>query len=264
MTVETAHRQARLQVPPARRDRRHPAGQPRLPRPRLRLRRPRGYSRISLMRRQPRVGGIAVEEYGLRTFANGAQPGTSSSTRTAHQGSQEEHRDELGRGAPGPDERPADGRPRRGHGDRARWASRRRTRSSSSRAVLDEEIARGLRLSPHKLSDLTNGRPSRTSRSRTSTTSSARSARRRSDRAADQQGHHRRPDVLRRAPVRRPDAGQDARAALSPNEARDMDNMNPIPDGSGDVYLAPLNMSPLDQLGAAASARALSAPPPTP
>jgi HK97 family phage portal protein len=39
---------------------------------------------------------------------------------------------------------------------------------------------------------------------------------------------------------------------LSSNDIRELENMNPIEQEGGDLYLAPLNMTPLDQLGGAA------------
>lgn len=36
---------------------------------------------------------------------------------------------------------------------------------------------------------------------------------------------------------------------MSPDEVRARENMNPLPDGQGNVYLRPLNMAPLDELG---------------
>lgn len=51
---------------------------------------------------------------------------------------------------------------------------------------------------------------------------------------------------------------------INADEWREIENLNPIPDGQGQIYIAPLNMTPLDKLGENKLGRPSSAPPEEP
>jgi hypothetical protein len=50
---------------------------------------------------------------------------------------------------------------------------------------------------------------------------------------------------------------------MNGDEIRDRENLNPMPDGQGQVYLAPLNSSPIDLLAEAVLGNAASTGAPT-
>lgn len=229
----------------------------------------RGYSRVTLMRRTLEAA-IAVEEYGLRTFANDARPGVTithpqqlslqakeniaKSWDTLHQGLSNAQRtaildegmDIKELGFPPEDAQFLESR---------RWTI--------------EDVARGLRLAPHKLSDMSRATFSNIEESNIDhVVGTLRPPIVRIDQQANKDiigpGRYfaeRLIDGLLRGKYLERVMGQQVQiqsGTLSPDEAREMENRNPIPDGSGETYLAPLNMTPLDMLGAAAAARQLT------
>jgi len=230
-----------------------------------------GYSRLALMRRALE-SAMAVEEYGLRTFTSGAQPGVTI-----------KHKMQLTKEAK--------------QNIATSWDEAHRGLSNAQRtAVLDEgmeldqigfppedaqflesrrfsveEIARGLRLSPHKLSDFSRATFSNIEEANidyvvgTLGPTLVRIEQQiNKDIIADPRyfAEHLLDALLRGKTLERAQAQQVRiqSGTLSPDEAREMENQNPIADGQGDVYLAPLNMSPLDQLAAAVAARSVAEP----
>jgi HK97 family phage portal protein len=235
-----------------------------------------GYSRISLMRRQLE-SAIAVEEYGLQTFANGAQPGVvikhpSKLSDTAklniNESWQEQHRGltnaqrsailDEGMSIEQVGFNPED------------------AQFLESRRFSVEEVARGLRLSPHKLSDFSRATFSNIEESNIDHVVSTLGP---PIVRIDQQvkkdlfdgdreffAEHLVDGQLRGKFLERMQGHQIAIGIgmESPDEARETENRNPIPDGAGATFLAPLNLSPLDLLAAAVLARTNgSSPAPT-
>ena len=230
-----------------------------------------GYNRINLMRRQIE-SALALEEFGLRTFTSGAQPGVtikhpqklsdlakkniSEGWDAGHKGLTNAQRTaildegmslELS-GFPPEDAQYLD----------------------SQRLSL-EKMARGLRLSPHKLSDMFRATFNNIEESNIDHWSgSLRTPIVRieqqinKDLVGDRKfyAEHSMDAVMRGKYLERMQGNQIAilSGQRSPDEVREKDNMNPIPNDAGSTFVLPLNMSPMDLLAAAVMAR--QQPPP--
>lgn len=229
-----------------------------------------GYSRITMARRALE-SAIAIEEYGLYTFANGASPGTVI-----------RHPQQLSKTAKA--------------NLKSSWEEQHAGLSNAQRtAVLDEgmeletigftpedaqfidakhhtteEVARWLRLSPHKLSDLSRATFSNIEESNIDHVVST--LRPIAKRFEQQVGKDIVPDprffsehlfegLLVGKTLERYQAYHVARMDgwLNGDEIRDRENLNPMPDGQGQTYLAPQNMAPLDLLADAVMARMAAA-----
>jgi HK97 family phage portal protein len=225
-----------------------------------------GYSRLTLMRRAIEAA-MAVEEYGLRTFAQGARPGVTILSK--NQLSKDAKRNIVDS-----------------------WDENHKGLSNAQRtAILDEgmeldqigfppedaqflesrrfsveEMARGLRLSPHKLSDYSRATFSNIEESNIDhVVGTLRPVAVRIEQQLNKDiigdpvyfAEHLFDALLRGKTLERAQANQIRiqSGTLSPDEAREMENQNPIADGSGDTYLAPLNMTPLDMLANAVASR---------
>jgi HK97 family phage portal protein len=222
-----------------------------------------GYSRVRLMRRALESYTVA-EEYGLRTFANDARPGIII-----------KHKEQLARTAK--------------KNIAESWDEQHKGLTNAQRtAVLDEgmeieqlgfppeeaqflesrrfsieEIARGLRLAPHKLSDFSRATFSNIEESNidhvvgTLGPPSVRIEQQiNKDIIGDPRffAEHLQDSLLRGKTLDRFNAYRLASGGvswMSGDEIRERENLNPMPDGQGGVYLAPLNSSPIDLLAEA-------------
>lgn len=220
----------------------------------------RGYSRVRLMRRALEAAKV-VEEYGLRTFANGAQPGVVI-----------KHPQQLAKAAK--------------DNIKASWDAAHEGLSNAQRtAVLDEgmtldqvgfppedaqflasrefavvEISRGLRLAPHKLSDYSRATFSNIEESNIDYVVGTLGPPCRrieqqigKDILADPRyfSEHLFDSLLRGKTLDRFNAYRLASggvAWLNGDEIREYENLNPMPNEQGQVYLAPLNTTPIEQL----------------
>lgn len=219
-----------------------------------------GYSRVTLMRRALE-SAIVSEEYGLRTLANNSQPGITIY-----------HKEQLSKQAK--------------LNIAESWDERHAGLSNAQRtAVLDEgmtieqtgyspedsqfyegrvlsviEVARGLRLAPHKLSDLTNahftnieesnidhvvgtlGPPAKRIEQQIG-----------KDILADPQffSEHLFESLMRGKTLDRYNAyriASNGASWMNADDIRESENRNPLPQDKGQVYLAPLNMTPVELL----------------
>jgi HK97 family phage portal protein len=225
-----------------------------------------GYSRIHLMRRQLE-GSLALEEYGLRTFRNGARPGVvikhpqqlSQTARSNIADSWDEAYSGLTNA-----QRTAvldEGMSIDQFGFNPEDAQ-----FIDSQRLSLEKIARGLRLAPYKLSDMSRATFSNIEESNIDHWVGAlRATMVRIEQQVNKDViaeddvfcEHLMDAVLRGKYLERMQGNQIAiqSGQLSPDEAREMDNRNPIPGGEGARFQSPLNMSPLDMLAAAVMAR---------
>lgn len=225
-----------------------------------------GYSRVKLMRRQIE-GALAVEEYGLRTFSTGARPGVvirhplqlSNGAKTNIVNSWDERHAGLSNA-----ERTAilD----EGMDIETLGFSMQDAQFLESRHFSVEEIARGLRLSPHKLSDLSRATFNNIEELNiehavgTLGPPIARIDQQiNKDIIADPDffAEHLLDALMRGKTLDRYTAYRMASggvAWMNGDDIRDKENMNPMPDGQGQVYLAPLNTSPIDLLAEAVTA----------
>jgi HK97 family phage portal protein len=232
-----------------------------------------GYSRVRLMRRSLEAAKV-VEEYGLRTFANDARPGVTI-----------KHPQKIGEKAR--------------NAIAESWDEKHRGLSNSERtAVLDEgmtldatgfppkdaqflesrtfsvvEVARGLRIPPHKLSDLSRATFSNIEESNIDYVVSTLGPP--CSRIEQQVGkdiigpsaffaEHLLDSQLRGKTLDRYMAYHMASGGVSwlnGDTIRARENMEPMPNDQGQVYLAPLNMTPIDLLGAAAAVATVGGPP---
>ncbi len=219
-----------------------------------------GYSRVTLMRRALESAMVA-EQYGLRMLANDSRPGVTIL-----------HKEQLTKAA------------KKNIADS--WDERHAGLTNAQRtAVLDEgmtiehtgfspedaqfyegrilsviEIARGLRLPPHKLSDLTNAHFTNIEESNIDYvvgTLDPPATRIEQQIGKDILGdpkfftEHLFEKLLRGKTLDRFNAyriASNGAAWLNGDDIAEMENRNPLPDGQGQVYLAPLNMSPVDLL----------------
>jgi HK97 family phage portal protein len=219
----------------------------------------RGYSRVKLMRRALE-SAMTIEEYGLRTFANDARPGVTikspnqlskdtkiniaTSWDEGHRGLSNAQRTAVldegmtleQMGFPPEDAQYLD-----------------------SRRFSVEEIARGLRLPPHKLSDMSRAHFTNIEESNIDYvvgTLSPPATRIEQQINKDILGDPRyfaehlfdglmRGKTLERFNAYRVASG--GTAWLNADTIRERENLNPLPDGQGQIYLAPLNTVPIDQ-----------------
>jgi HK97 family phage portal protein len=222
-----------------------------------------GYSRVTLMRRALEAATIA-SEYGLRTLANDARPGV---TILHPQQLEKAARENIANS----------------------WDERHKGLTNAQRtAVLDEgmtieatgfspedaqfleskqwslvEVAQGLRLAPHKLSDFTRATFSNIEESNIDHvvgTLGPPATRIEQQINKDILGdpryfaEHLVDALLRGKTLDRFNAYRLASGGVSwmnGDEIRERENLNPMPDGQGEVYLAPLNSSPIDLLAEA-------------
>jgi len=222
-----------------------------------------GYSRVTLMRRALEAAMVSAE-YGLRTLNNDARPGVTI-----------RHPQQL---SPAAKINIADS-----------WDERHSGLSNAQRtAVLDEgmtiehtgfspedaqfleskqwstvEVAQGLRLAPHKLSDFTRATFSNIEEANIDHvvgTLGPPSVRIEQQMDKDIIGdrryfcEHLQDSLLRGKTLDRYNAYRLASGGvpwMNGDEIRERENMNPMPDGQGEVYLAPLNTSPIDLLAEA-------------
>lgn len=222
-----------------------------------------GYSRVTLMRRALE-SSIVATEYGLRTLANDARPGVTI-----------QHPQKLEKAA------------RKNIAES--WDQAHRGLTNAQRtAVLDEgmtiehtgfspedaqfleskqwslvEVAQGLRLAPHKLSDYTRATFSNIEEANIDHvvgTLGPPCVRIEQQIGKDILGpgsffsEHLQDALLRGKTLDRYSAYRLASGGVSwmnGDEIRDRENLNPMPDGQGEVYLAPLNSSPIDLLAEA-------------
>jgi HK97 family phage portal protein len=225
-----------------------------------------GFSRIHLMRRQLERS-LATEEYGLRTYASGARPGVVI-----------KHPGQLSKTA-------------RSHIADSWDAAYSGLTNAQRTAVLDEgmdisdfgfspedaqfiesarfsleQVARGLRLAPYKLSDMSRATFNNIEESNIDhwvgalRATMVRIEQQLNKDVIAENGlfcEHLMDAVLRGKYLERMQGNQIAiqSGQLSPDEAREMDNRNPVPGGAGASFQSPLNMSPLDMLAAAVMAR---------
>jgi HK97 family phage portal protein len=226
-----------------------------------------GYSRISMARRAIE-SAIVLEEYGLRTFANNAEPGVTL-----------KHPGKLSKPAK-VELAEAWDKAHRGLSNAQRTAVLEEGMSIEkmgfppedaqfldSRRFSVEEIARWLRLSPHKLSD--HSRSTFNNIEEMSIDHVVGTLRPiavrfeqqiNKDILAGDPGYyaeHLLDALLRGKTLERAQANQIRRlnGVLNADEWREQDNINPLPDGQGQTYIVPSNMSPLDMLADAIAAR---------
>ena len=222
-----------------------------------------GYSRVTLMRRALESAMVA-EQYGLRMLAHDARPGVT--LMTANQLSPAAKKNIV-----------------------ESWDEAHSGLSNAQRtAILDEgmtiehtgfspedaqfyegrvlsviEVARGLRLPPHKLSDLTNAHFTNIEESNIDYVVGTLGS------PAKRIEQQIRKDILGKGPffsehlfeslmrgktLDRYNAyriASNGASWLNGDDIAEMENRNPLPDGQGQVYLAPLNMSPVDLLAEA-------------
>lgn len=222
-----------------------------------------GYSRVTLMRRALE-SAIVAAEYGLRTLANDARPGVTI-----------KHPNQLSEPA------------KKNIADS--WDERHAGLTNAQRtAVLDEgmtieqlgfspedaqylgsrqlatiEISQGLRLPPHKLSDLTNAHFTNIEESNIDYvvgTLGPPATRIEQQIQKDILGdpryftEHLFEKLLRGKTLDRFNAyriASNGAAWLNADDISEMENRNPLPDGKGSVYLAPQNMAPVELLAEA-------------
>jgi HK97 family phage portal protein len=233
-----------------------------------------GYSRVTLMRRALESAMVA-SEYGLRTLANDARPGVTIL-----------HKEQL---TPTAKKNIADS-----------WDEQHKGLSNAQRtAVLDEgmtledtgfspqdaqfleskqwstvEVAQGLRLAPHKLSDFTRATFSNIEESNIDhVVGTLGPPVTRIDQQINKDiigdprffAEHLMDALLRGKTLDRFNAYRLASGGASwmnADEIRAAENLNPLPDGAGEVYLAPLNMTPVELLAEAVTASNGSTPAP--
>lgn len=223
-----------------------------------------GYSRVTLMRRALEAATVA-SEYGLRTLGNDARPGVTIM-----------HPQQLDKAA------------RQNIADS--WDERHKGLTNAQRtAVLDEgmtiehtgfspedaqfleskqwsvvEVAQGLRLAPHKLSDFTRATFSNIEESNIDHvvgTLGPPCVRIEQQIAKDILGgdpkyfsEHLQDALLRGKTIDRYTAyriATNGAAWMNADDVAEIENRNPLPDGKGQVYLAPLNSSPVELLAEA-------------
>lgn len=222
-----------------------------------------GYSRVRLMRRALE-SAVVLEEYGLRTFANNAQPGVVI-----------KHKEQLSKEAK--------------NNLAASWDEAHQGLSYAQRtAVLDEdmsldqigfapedaqfyegrvlsviEVARGLRLAPHKLSDLTNAHFTNIEESNIDhVVGTLGPPATRIDQQINKDiigdptffVEHLFESLMRGKTLDRYNAyriASNGASWLNGDDIAEMENRNPLPNGQGQIYLAPLNMSPVELLAEA-------------
>ncbi len=222
-----------------------------------------GYSRVTLMRRALESAMVA-EEYGLRTLRNNSQPGVTIM-----------HKEQLSQIAK--------------TNIANSWDERHSGLTNAQRtAVLDEgmtieqigfspedsqfyegrvlsviEVARGLRLAPHKLSDLTNAHFTNIEESNIDHVVGTLGPP--ATRIEQQIGkdiladpryftEHLFEKLMRGKTLDRFNAyriASNGAAWLNADDIAEMENRNPLPDGAGQIYLAPLNMTPVELLAEA-------------
>jgi HK97 family phage portal protein len=233
-----------------------------------------GYSRVTLMRRALESAMVA-SEYGLRTLANDARPGVTIL-----------HKEQL---TPTAKKNIADS-----------WDEQHKGLSNAQRtAVLDEgmtledtgfspedaqfleskqwstvEVAQGLRLAPHKLSDFTRATFSNIEEANIDhVVGTLGPPVTRIDQQINKDiigdprffTEHLMDALLRGKTLDRFNAYRLASGGASwmnVDEIRAAENLNPLPDGAGEVYLAPLNMTPVELLAEAVTASNGSTPAP--
>lgn len=229
-----------------------------------------GYSRVRLMRRALEAA-VVTEEYGLRTFSNDARPGVTI-----------KHKEQL---SPIAKKNIAES-----------WDEAHAGLSNVQRtAVLDEgmeldqmgfppeeaqflesrtfsvvEIARGLRLAPHKLSDFSRATFSNIEEANIDhVVGTLGPACTRIDQQINKDivsdpryfVEHLLDAMLKGKTIDRYNAYRLASGGASwmnADEIRERENLNPLPDGAGEVYLAPLNMTPVELLAEAVTAGSMN------
>ena len=225
-----------------------------------------GYSRVTLMRRTLETAKV-IEEYGLRTFANDARPGVTikhpqqlspeskknvaASWDEAHQGLTNTQRTAV------LDE---------GMTIEHTGFSPEDAQFLDSRHWSIEDVARGLRLAPHKLSDFSRATFSNIEESNIDHvvgTLGPPSVRIEQQVNKDILGspryfaEHLQESLLRGKTLDRYNAwriASNGAAWLNADDIAEAENRNPLPDGQGQVYLAPLNMTPVELLAGAVTA----------
>lgn len=221
-----------------------------------------GYSRVTLMRRALE-SAIVAAEYGLRTLSNDARPGITikhpmqlspaakkniaESWDEAHAGLTNAQRTAV------LDE---------GMEIEATGFSPEDAQYLDSRKFSTIEIAQGLRLPPHKLSDLENAHFTNIEESNIDYVASLTPP---ATRIEQQIGkdilgsgpfftEHLFDGLLRTKTLDRYNAfriATNGAAWMNADDVLEIENRNPLPDGKGQVYLAPLNSSPVELLGQA-------------
>jgi len=231
-----------------------------------------GYSRVTLMRRALE-SAIVTSEYGLRTLANDARPGVTI-----------KHKEQLSKAAK--------------TNIAESWDEAHQGLTNAQRtAVLDEgmeiehtgfspedaqyldsrkwstvEVAQGLRLPPHKLSDLTNAHFTNIEESNIDYVVALTPPATRIEQqiGKDILGNpqyfteHLFDSLLRGKTLDRYNAyriATNGAAWMNADDVSALENRNPLPDGKGQVYLAPLNSAPVELLADALEARIAGAPP---
>jgi len=226
-----------------------------------------GYSRVTLMRRALE-SAIVTSEYGLRTLANDARPGVTIM-----------HKQQLSKQA------------RKNIAES--WDEAHQGLTNAQRtAVLDEdmslestgfspedaqyldsrkfstiEVAQGLRLPPHKLSDLENAHFTNIEESNIDYVVALTPPATRIEQQIGKDiigpgpffAEHLFDALLRGKTLDRFNAYRLASGGVSwmnGDEIREKENMNPMPKSQGEVFLAPLNSSPIDLLAEAVLANA--------
>lgn len=231
-----------------------------------------GYSRISMARRSLE-NAIAVEEYGLHTFANGANPGAviKHPGQLSTQG-KKNLRDSWDEQHKGLSNAQRTAVLDEGMDIKDVGFSPEDAQFLASKQHTTEDIARWLRLSPHKLSDLSRATFSNIEESNIDHVVST--LRPIAKRIEQQVGKDVVPDpryftehlfdaLLVGKTLERYQAYHLARMDgwMNADTIRGFENMNPLPNGEGQTYIVPLNMTPSDLLaqavmdGAASSAK---------
>jgi HK97 family phage portal protein len=221
-----------------------------------------GYSRITLMRRALE-SAIVSSEYGLRTLANDARPGVTikhpqqlsvnakkniaSSWDEAHSGLTNAQRTAV------LDE---------GMEIETMGFSPEDAQYLDSRKFSNIEIAQGLRLPPHKLADLENAHFTNIEESNleyvTALTPPATRIEQQIKKDIIGKGpffsEHLFDSLLRGKTLDRYNAyriATNGAAWMNSDDVRERENMTPLPDGKGQIYLAPLNSAPVELLAQA-------------
>ena len=221
-----------------------------------------GYSRVTLMRRALE-SAIVTSEYGLRTLANDARPGVTI-----------KHKEQLTKGA------------KKNIADS--WDEAHSGLTNAQRtAVLDEgmeiehtgfspedaqyldsrkfstiEVAQGLRLPPHKLSDLENAHFTNIEESNIDYVVALTPPATRIEQQLNKDilgpgpffEEHLFDALLRGKTLDRFNAyriATNGAAWMNADDVAEKENMNPLPEGKGQIYLAPLNSSPVELLAQA-------------
>jgi len=230
-----------------------------------------GYSRVTLMRRALE-SAIVTSEYGLRTLANDARPGVTLLTKEqlskpaklniaeswdeAHSGLSNAQRTAI------LDE---------GMTIEHTGFSPEDAQYLDSRKFSTIEVAQGLRLPPHKLSDLENAHFTNIEESNIDYVVALNPPATRieqqvqKDIIADPRffAEHLFDALLRAKTLDRFNAyriATNGAAWMNADDVAELENRNPLPDDKGQVYLAPLNMSPVELLDEALRARITGAP----